>query len=78
MTTEYFTDLEQQETGYRPGSFAHALRASRRAARIAAERTYTPAQEASDLATLDRIEQGLQDYFDGMGEIHARQLARPR
>lgn len=76
--TEFYAELEQQVEGYLPGSFARALHQRRRAARRpSAPRTgYSAAQEAADLATLDRIEHQRQDYFDGMGEIHARQLSR--
>lgn len=35
---------------------------------------YSPQQEAADLQTLDRIEAGELDYFDGMGMIAARRL----
>lgn len=53
------------------GTLGRAIRQRRRKAPA-----YTRQQEAVDLATLQRIEDQRQDYFDGMGEIHARQIAR--
>lgn len=74
--TAFFLDLQEQIEGYQPGSFARCLVGVPRKTGGRPPRTthpYTAAQEAADLETLSRIELQRQDYFDGMGEIHARQ-----